>query len=92
MTYAAFLEFSKTYDRVSNLGLLATLLGYGFVSSLLRLPEAVYRYPRALVWIGSEKSESLIHEIGVRQGCLAPPIFSNMCINTLLDGLGDISR
>ncbi|ELQ74836.1 putative RNA-directed DNA polymerase (reverse transcriptase), Non LTR Retrotransposon protein, partial [Trachipleistophora hominis] len=89
--YAAFLDFSKAYDRVPHEGLLAKLKSYGFHGKLLRLLTAMYRRPCASVLTGDTRSAPFIYNIGVRQGCPASPILFNLYINDLFDGFSGVA-
>lgn len=88
--HAECLDFSKTYNRVPNPGLIAKRRRYGPHGKLLKVLNELYEHSRASARVYNARSDSFDYTIGVRQGYPASPILFNLYINDLFDGLSGI--
>ena len=70
---AAFIDFSKAYDRVCRKKLWECLRGYGVSGKFLVMLQALYFENSVEVKIGNKRSDHFPVNTGLRQGCVLFP-------------------
>ena len=75
-SYLAFLDISKTYDRVWREGLWHKMRQYGVTEKFVRVCEGLYSGKETRVVLNGGMSRWFAGERGLRQGCpLLPLLF-----------------
>ena len=69
---AAFIDFSKAYDRVCRKKLWECLRGYSVSGNFLVMLQALYLENSVEVKIGNKRSDHFPMSTGLRQGCVLP--------------------
>ena len=85
--YACFVAFKRHNDTVWHEGLFTKLFKVNIKGQFLKLIESLYRQSCCAVKIGQFRTEFMLCEKGVRQGCPLSPILFNPYINDLLNNL-----
>ena len=85
--YVCFVDFKKAYDTVWHEGLFTKLSKVNVKGQFLKLIESLYRQSCCAVKIGKFRTEFMLCEKDVRQGCLLSPILFNLYTNDLLNNL-----
>ena len=78
---AAFIDFSKAYDRVCRKKLWECLRGYGVSGKFLVMLQALYLENSVEVKIGDKRSDHFPVSTGLRQGCVLSPLLFSLYIN-----------
>ena len=81
---AAFIDFSKAYDRVCRKKLWECLRGYGVSGKFLVMLQALYLENSVEVKIGDKQSDHFPVNTGLRQGCVLSPLLFSLYINGLV--------
>ena len=87
-TYVAFIDFKKAYDLVPHEALLRKLYCTGIRGHVLNFISSQYDGSNIVLRNGNHYESSEIEvERGERQGCPSSPLFFDIFINDLLDGV-----
>ena len=78
-TYAAFIDFSKSYDRINRNMLFSKLSALGLKGNFYESMRAIYSNVRCSVKVNGVLNVSS----GLKQGCLLSPMLFNLCLNDL---------
>ena len=81
---AAFIDFSKAYDRVCRKKLWECLKGDGVSGKFLVMLQALYLENSVEVTIGDKRSDRFPVSSGLRQGCVLSPLLFSLYINGLV--------
>ena len=76
-TYAAFIDFRKTYDSINRSKLWLMLRDDGVSGKMLQAVKSIYNT------VSSVKTDWFNVNCGLRQGCILSPILFNLFINDL---------
>ena len=82
-TYAAFIDFSKAYDRINRIMLFRKLSALGLKGNFYESMKAIFSNVRCSVKVNSVLSDSFNVSSGLKQGCLLSPMLFNLCLNDL---------
>ena len=85
--YACLVDFKKAYNTVWYEGLFTKLSKVNIEGQFLKLIESLYRQSCCAVKVGKFRTEFILCEKGVRQGCQLSPILFNLHIHDLLKNL-----
>lgn len=83
--YAAFVDFSKFFDKINRKYLFYKLLKYGITGNVYKIIKSMYDKPKYSVMIDGQISPAFTSHYGVKQGCSMSPILSNIFQNDLHD-------
>ena len=83
--YAAFIDYSKAFDKVKHQKLIEILKKAGIPEVEIRLIVNLYWGQTAVVRIDNETSENFPISKGVRQGCILSPILFNLYTNYMIE-------
>ena len=81
--YAAFVDFSKFFDKINRHIMFYKLLKYGITGNIYHLIKSVYSRTSYVIKIGDSTSPSFTATNGLKQGCCMSPILSNIFQNDL---------
>ena len=81
--YAAFVDFSKFFDKINRHIMFYKLLKYGITGKIYHLIKSVYSTTSYKIKIGDSTSPSFTATNGLKQGCCMSPILSNIFQNDL---------
>ena len=82
-TYAAFIDFSKAYDRINRNMLFSKLSDLGLKGNFYESMKAIYSNVRCSVKVNGVLSDSFNVSSGLKQGCLLSPMLFNLYLNDL---------
>ena len=82
-TYAAFIDFSKAYDRINRNMLFSKLSALGLKGNFYESMKAIYSNVRCSVKVTGVLSDSFNVSSGLKQGCLLSPMLFNLYLNDL---------
>ena len=88
-TFAAYIDFSKAYDRIPRGLLWQKLLDVGVSGKFLEALKSLYSNVTCAVRINGVLSDWFGVNIGLKQGCLISPMLFNLYLNDLVDCLKD---
>ena len=86
-TYAAFIDFSKAYDRINRSLLWHKLSMLGVSNKMLNSLKSLYQNVQCTVRINGICSEWFQVETGLKQGCILSPLLFNGFVNDLVQEL-----
>ncbi len=86
-TFAAFIDFSKAYDRIDRSLLWYKLTCIGVSDNMLSSLKSLYRNVQCTVRVNGNKSDWFEVGAGLKQGCILSPLLFNLFINDLVYGL-----
>ena len=86
-TYAAFIDFSKAYDRINRSLLWHKLSMLGVSNKMLTSLKSLYQNVQCTVRINGICSEWFQVETGLKQGCILSPLLFNGFVNDLVEEL-----
>jgi hypothetical protein len=82
-TFAAFVDFSKAYDRVDRTLLCNKLEAYGICGKMMATLRAIYDKVKCNVRVNGLSTQWFDGAVGLKQGCILSPLLFNMYINDL---------
>ena len=82
--YHVFIDFKKTFDRVWDEALWATMRKYNINVSIIRAIENLYDKAQSAVLFNGSTGEWLRTTVGVRQGCLHSPTLFNIFLERIM--------
>ena len=83
-THIAFVDFEKAFDRVDRLKLWKILEKEGYPQHLISVIRSIYKNTSIIIENGSKRSEQILTNVGLRQGCSLSPTLFNIYINDIL--------
>ena len=89
-TYAAFVDFSKAYDRIDRSLLFLKLEAMGLQGSIFSAIKAIYNNVKCCVRLNGYYTDWFQVACGLKQGCLLSPFLFNLYINDLVQELKDL--
>ena len=90
-TYLAFVDFKKAFDSVDRFLLLYKLKEIGIVGKMYNAIAAMYKCPRARVFLSSDHSTDWFDcPSGVKQGDNVSPTLFSIFINDLVKGINEL--
>ena len=89
-TFAAFVIFSKTYDRVDRTLLWCKLIKLGISGRMLEALKSLYNEVKCAVKINGQISDWFDVKIRLKQGCILSPLFFNIFINDLTQTVNNL--
>lgn len=87
-TYALFVDFKAAYDSVPRQLLFYKLSTAGVSSKFISMLRELYNNASAVIWNGSELSDVLPLNVGLKQGCEMSPDLFAFYINDLKSRVG----
>ena len=89
-TFAAFIDFSKAYDRVDRTLLWGKLIKLGISGRMLKALKSLYNEVKCAVRINGQISDWFDVKIGLKQGCILSPLLFNIFINDLAQTVNNL--
>ena len=89
-TFAAFIDFSKAYDRIPRSLLWYKLEKLGPDGPFLRALKSLYQNVKCAIRINGTHSDFFNVNIGLKQGCLISPALFNLYVNDLIEEINSI--
>ena len=84
---AAFIDFSKAYDRIDRGKLWKCLDSMGVNGKFLSFLQSLYADTSCRVKVGDRQSRVMNVNVGLRQGCVLSPVLFSLYINSFVDQL-----
>ena len=81
--FACFVDFEKTFDKISRNGLIQKLCSLEISGNILKTIENLYQNNEIGIKIGSKMTESFQINIRVKQGDNPSPIIFNLYLSSL---------
>ena len=82
-TYAAFIDYSKAYDRINRNMLFIKLSALGLKGNFYESMKDIYSNVRCSVKVNGVLSDSFNVSSGLKQGCSLSPMLFNLYLNVL---------
>ena len=82
-TYAAFIDYSKAYNRINRNMLFSKLSALGLKGNFYESMKDIYSNVRCSVKVNGVLSNSFNVSSGLKQGCLLSPMLFNLYLNVL---------
>ena len=89
-TFAAFIDFSKAYDRINRTLLWHKLSLMGVSNKMLTALKSLYENVKCTVRINGRQSDWFSVGTGLKQGCILSPLLFNGYINDLVKKLNEL--
>ena len=89
-TFAAFIDFSKAYDRINRELLWHKLSKMGISGKFLASLESLYKNVKGTVRVDGQQTEWFDVNCGLKQGCILSPLLFNLFINGLTRDINDV--
>ena len=89
-TFAAFIDFSKAYDRINRTLLWHKLSLMGVSNKMLTALKSLYENVKCTVRINGRQSDWFSVGTGLKQGCILSPLLFNGNINDLVKKLNEL--
>ena len=89
-TFAAFIDFSKAYDRINRTLLWHKLSLMGVSNKMLTSLKSLYENVKCTVRINGRQSDWFSVGTGLKQGCILSPLLFNGYINDLVKKLNEL--
>jgi hypothetical protein len=77
-THVAFIDFEKAFDKVNRNKLWIIMEEPGYPQHLIRVIQSLYHNSKIIINTGKNKTEEIIVNKGVRQGCSISPTLFNI--------------
>ena len=81
--YTAFIDFKKAYDTVNRKSLLERLKFLGIDGLFFRNIAAMYRKTEYRVKLNCGNSQTIVSNLGLKQGCPLSPMLFNLYIDDI---------
>ena len=91
-TFAAFVDFSKAYDRVDRQLLWGKLSQLGLSGKMLSALKAIYHDVQCSVRLNGVYTEWFQVTGGLKQGCLLSPLLFNLYVNDLIGEINSLEE
>lgn len=86
-TYAAFIDFSKAYDRIDRDMLWRRLSDLGLIGNMESAIRQIYQQVQCCVRLNGQRSDWFDVSCGLRQGCILSPLLFNLFVNDLIEAI-----
>ena len=83
--FLGFIDLRKAYDRVNRRKLWEKLRGIGVHEDVITIIQQLYKGHKRKVFTVGGRTEWMVCEIGVKQGCVLSPILFALFINDVLE-------
>ena len=90
VTCAAFINFSKAYDRINRTLLWRKLEATGIDGKFINILKALYHKLKCSVKLNGVTTDWFDVSMGLKQGCILSPQLFNLFINDLTDRINDL--
>lgn len=91
-TYAAFVDFSKAYDRVNRQLLWNKMHAFGVRGTMMLAIQSIYKDVKCCVRVNGANTDWFDVNTGLKQGCLLSPLLFNIFINDLSTELSRLEK
>ena len=89
-TFAAFIDFSKAYDRFNRELLWHKLSKMGISGRFLASLQSLYKNVKCTVRVNGQQTDWFEVNCGLKQGCILSPMLFNLFINDLTCHINDV--
>lgn len=83
-THVAFIDFEKAFDRVNRKKLWFIMKEQGYPQHLIDVVKNMYINSKIIINTGDDRTEEIIVNKGVRQGCSMSPTLFNIYMNDII--------
>lgn len=83
-SYLLFVDFEKAFDRVNRTKLWAIMKERGYPHHLIKSIQSLYEETKIVIKADEKKSEEILINQGVRQGCSLSPTLFNIYIDDIM--------
>ena len=90
--YVAFIDFKKAFDTVNREVLWESMKEEGISTKMIKMVKGIYNIVTATVRYGNKYSDDINCPLGVKQGCLLPPILFSILINKVARKIAEKGR
>ena len=90
-TFAVFIDFSKTYDRINRALLWHKLSILGIKEKILNLIKFLYEHVKCAIGINGTHTEWFYVNSGLKQGCILSPQLFKMFANDLVHAINELN-
>ena len=90
-TFAAFIDFSKSYDRINRELLWHKLSKMGISGRFLASWQSLYKNMKCTVHVNGQQTDWFDVYCGLKQGCILSPMLFNLFISDLTRDINDVS-
>ncbi len=91
-TYAAFIDFSKAYDRIDRNLLWHKLSHIGVAGYMLQALKSLYQGVKCTVRVNGYLTEWFSVTCGLKQGCILSPLLFNLYANDLIQSINCLEQ
>ena len=85
-----FLDWEKTFDKISHEMLTHVLISYNVPQHILSLIQDMYKSPKFHVVIDGTSSEQHVQKAGIRQGCPLSPYLFLLVMHRIFEQVGEL--
>ena len=89
-TFAAFIDFSKAYDRINRELLWHKLSKMGISGRFLASLQSLCKNVKCTVRVNGQQTDWFDVNCGLKQGCILSPMLFNLFINDLTRHINDV--